>query len=138
MNGAGQSWWWITAIVVVCIIFYGALGWGILHGYRWFKRTAQASQQRAFEGLKVHPGPAPGLTGVVFHTYFGFIAFVTQTEYRFWAPPEDAREALWRLHRFNLIWGMFAYGALLIPLVSYGNYLAQKRSIRKQERMGEL
>ena len=52
---------------------------------------------------------------------------------RFWAPPQDAREALWRLHRFNLTWGMFAHGALLIPLVSYGNYLAQKRAIRRQE-----
>jgi hypothetical protein len=28
---------------------------------------------------------------------------------------------------------MFTYGALLIPLVSFGNDLAQRRSIRKQE-----
>jgi hypothetical protein len=68
---------------------------------------------------------------------YGFIAFVTQTEHRFWATPDDAREAFWRLHPFNLTWGLFARGAPLIPLVSFGNYLAQKRSIRNQE-IGQL
>ena len=68
----------------------------------------------------------------MFHTYYGFLVYVIQTEHRFWASPEDARVALWRLHRFNLVWGMFAYGALVIPLLSYGNYLAEKRSIDRQ------
>ena len=87
----------------------------------------------AFDGLKVHEGPAPGLVGVVLHTYYGFIVFVIQTEHRFWAPPDDAREALRRLHRFNLTWGIFAYGVLVIPLLSFGTYLFQLRSIRRQE-----
>jgi hypothetical protein len=68
----------------------------------------------------------------VFHTYHGLLAFVIQTEHRFWASPEDARIALWNLHKFNLIWGMFAYGALVIPLLSFGNYLAQMRSIARE------
>jgi hypothetical protein len=133
VNGASRPWWLIPAVIAGSILFYGALGWLILRGYRWLRRSAESSQWRAFEGLKVHPGPSPGLVAVEFRTYYGFIAFVTQTEHRFWAPPGDAREALWRLHRFNLSWGMFAYGALLIPLVSYINYLAQMRSIRRQE-----
>jgi hypothetical protein len=29
---------------------------------------------------------------------------------------------------------MFAYGVLVIPLLSYGNYLAQKSGISKQHR----
>ena len=70
---------------------------------------------------------------MVFHTYYGFIAFTQETKHHFWATPEDAREALGRLHRFNLVWGWFAHGAMLIPLVSYGNFLAQRRSIRRQE-----
>ena len=93
----------------------------------------ECTQFRAFEGLKIHGKPAPGLVAVVFHTYFGFIVFVIQTEHRFWAPPEDALEALRRLHRFNLSWGMFAYGVLVIPFLSLGNYLSQKKSIRRQE-----
>lgn len=104
----------------------------ILKGYRWLRRVSESSKRRAFEGLKIHDGPGPGLVVVVFHTYWGFFAFVSQHEHRFWAPPDDAREALWRLHRFNLGWGTFARGALLIPLLSYGNYLAQKRSISRQ------
>jgi hypothetical protein len=125
--------WLVPAIVALAIVFYVALGWVILKGYRWLKRVTEAAQWRAFEGLKIHDSPAPGLVLVVFHTYYGFIAFGIQTEHRFWAPPDDAREALWRLHRFNLTWGMFAYGALVIPLLSFGNYLAQRRSIRRQE-----
>ncbi len=105
----------------------------ILRGYPLLKRSAEPAQRRAYDGLKVHPGPAPGLVAVVFHTYYGVLAFVSQTEHRFWATPDDAREALLRLHRFNLSWGIFAYGALLIPPLSYVNYLAQKRSIRRQE-----
>jgi hypothetical protein len=125
--------WLVPAVIIASLAFYLALGWLILKGYRWLHGLAQASQRRAFAGLKIHGGPAPGLVGVVFHTYYGFIIFVVQTEHRFWAPPDDAREALRRLHRFNLSWGMFAYGVLVIPLLSFGNYLSQLRSIRRQE-----
>jgi hypothetical protein len=63
---------------------------------------------------------------------------VEQTVDRFWATLDEAREALRRLNRFNLRWGMLAYGALFIPLMSYAIYLAQRRSVRKQEiAMGE-
>ncbi|MHB1561728.1 MAG: hypothetical protein ACYC61_30130 [Isosphaeraceae bacterium] len=130
---AAQPGWLVPAVIAASVVFYGALGWVVLRGYRWLRRRAEFSQRRAVEGLKIHSGPAPGLVLVVFHTYYGFIAFVTQTEHRFWSTPDDARQALLRLHRFNLTWGMFAYGALLIPLVSFGNYLAQLRSIRRQE-----
>lgn len=71
----------------------------------------------------------------VFHTYHGFLAFFVQTEHRFRLTPDRARELLWRFHKFNLSWGLLAYGGpLIIPLMSYGNYLAQKRRIAKQER----
>lgn len=131
---AAESGGMVTAIVLISIVFCVALGWFILQAYRWLSRRADAARLRAFEGLKIHAGPAPGLVAVVFHTYYGFIAFVIQSELRFWAPPDDARKALWRLHRFNMTWGMLAYGMLVIPLLSMGNYLAQKRSIRRQER----
>jgi hypothetical protein len=69
---------------------------------------------------------------VRFHTYHGLLVYVIQTEHRFWASPKEARAALWRLHRFNLVWGMFARGLLIIPLLSYAHYLAQKRSIARR------
>ena len=133
MPGASPPFWLIPTLVIASVIVFAAFGWIILRGYRWVKRVAEDSQRRAYEGLKAHDGPAPGLVAVVFHTYYGFIVFVCQTEHRFWAPPGDGRQALSRLHRFNLSWGMFAYGALIIPLLSYGNYLTQMHSIRKQE-----
>jgi len=119
-------------MIVVGIVFYSLLGWGILRGYRRLSRSAGAALGRALEGLKIHPGPGPGLVSVIFHTYYGLVAF-QQTEHRFWAPPAVAREALRRMHRYNLRWGMFTYGVLLILLLSYGNLLAQRRSIDRQE-----
>jgi hypothetical protein len=130
---AAQPAWVIPAVIAFSIVLYGALGWVVLMGYRRLRRAAEDAQAHLFDGLEIHDGPGPGLVLVRFHTYYGLIAFVTQTEHRFWAPPDDARAALRRLHRFNLTWGLFARGAPLVPLVSLGNYLAQKRSIRKQE-----
>src|SRR5262245_26727726 len=122
----------VLILIVASVALYGATGRVILRGYRWWQGSAQSARLRAFEGLKHHTEPNPGLVKVLFHTYHGVLVVVTQVEHRFWTPPEDAREALWRLHRFNLGWGMLAYGALLIPLAACGNYLARKRSIRKQ------
>jgi hypothetical protein len=130
---ANQSALVITAVVLFSIVLYGALGWVILLGFRWLKRRAVAAQERALDGLELYDQPSPGLVSVRFHTYYGFLVFFVQTEHRFWASPHDAQEALSRLHRFNLVWGMLAKGAPLIPLVSFGNYLAQRRSVRKQE-----
>lgn len=70
----------------------------------------------------------------VFYTYEGFVIAAIQREHRFRLQPDSDRELLWQLHKFNLTWGMFAYGVLIVPLLSYANYLAQKPSIRKQER----
>jgi hypothetical protein len=117
---------WLISVIVLVLV--GAIVFFVL----WLRRSAGAAQQRAYSGLKVYTTPARGTVPVVFHTYYGFLVFVIQTEHRFWASPEDAQVALWRLHRFNLIWGLFAYGALVIPLLSYGNYLARKRLINRE------
>jgi hypothetical protein len=71
---------------------------------------------------------------LVFHTYHGVLLWVVQTKHRFRLPPDQARELLWRLHCFNLKWGLLAYLGFVVPLLSYLNYLAQKRSITRQER----
>lgn len=87
---------------------------------------------KCYEGIAVHAQPMTGDVQFVFHTYHGFLAFFAQTEHRISAPPEEARKLLWRLHRFNLTWGMFAAGAAFVPILSYFNYLAQKRALAKQ------
>jgi hypothetical protein len=133
MHGVEKPWWTVPAIVATAMVFCGGLGWVILQGYRWLNRQAQAAHARAFDGLKVHKEAAPGFVYVRFHTHYGFITFVRTTEHRFWAAPDDARVALRRLHHFNLVWGFFAHGAILIPIVSYVNFLMQRRSVRSQE-----
>ncbi len=74
----------------------------------------------------------PGDVGIVFHTYWGVVVFVAQTEWRFALPPEEARVVLREMHRSNLAWSNFAFGALVIPLLSLIEYRHQLRSIRLQ------
>lgn len=95
---------------------------------------ANRSRMRAFEGVRVAESASPGQVNVVFHTYSGVVVYVTQVEHRFWAAPDDALLVLSRLHRFNLTWGFFAYGALLIPILSFGNYWRQRRLVAKKGR----
>lgn len=114
----------LIVLVILCLL--------IVKAHRWFTAAADRAQQRAFEGVQVHHSPGPGLVEVIFHVYSGVLVFTRQVEYRFWATPDNARLVLWRLHRFNLAWGLFAYGALFIPLLSIGNYLAQRRRISRQ------
>jgi hypothetical protein len=124
--------WRDVLAILLTVLFLGALVGGIVGGYLWLKRSASAAQERAFSGLEIFSEPGPGRVLVVFHTYYGFLVYISQTEYRFWANPEAARTALWRLQRFNMLWGLFAAGLLFIPLLSTGSYWAQLRSIRKQ------
>jgi hypothetical protein len=122
----------IALSLAVMLTMFGALVVLIVKGHRRFRSTAERAQQKAFEGVEISETPRQGMVAVVFHTYYGLLVFTHQTEYRFWALPEDARLVLSRLNRFNLTWGFFACGAIFIPLLSLGNYWAQRARIRKQ------
>jgi hypothetical protein len=95
------------------------------------RRDPHPAERRAYHGLKIVMTPEPGTVYVSFRTYSRILGFVVHREHRFWASPRDARVALWRLHKFNLAWG-FVYGAFMVPLDSFGDYIAQKRSIGQQ------
>lgn len=114
-------------LVFAALFLFALFAW-------WISKCAERTSVRLFEGLELYPGPAAGLVEVVFHTYSGLLVFVTQREHRFWAHPEQARRALSRMHSFNCTWGLLAYGAAVIPLLSLGNCWAQKRRISKQMR----
>lgn len=87
---------------------------------------------RCFEGIQLHEVPEPGDVLLTYHTYRGFLLWVTQDEHRVHAPLADAERLLGRLLRFNLTWGMLSYGLLFIPFLAVGNYYVQRRSIREQ------
>jgi hypothetical protein len=67
-----------------------------------------------------------------YHTYSGLLFYVRQSEHRFTLPPRVAESTLRDLLMHTVKYGFFAYGALLIPVLAYLNYLAQQRSISKQ------
>lgn len=121
-------------IVLITVAVFVPVGVGVWKFYGWLRRSAEKAQRRLFEGCRIEGQPGEGLVGVTFHTYYGFLAFVTQTEYRFWASPEDAREILGRLQGFNLRWGWLAVGSILHLPLSCLSYLAQTRSIARQAR----
>lgn len=135
MKLAGQ-----ILVVVVAVLGSGIfmalivlLALWILKGMKRFGGATISQQSRLYEDVVVYDGPGPGLVHVVFHTYSGILFFAHQAEHRFWASPQDARTLLSRLHWFNLKWGIFAQGGILVPPLSLGNYWAQRRSIAKQE-----
>jgi hypothetical protein len=119
----------------VCgVLVLGLLAFAIPKGLRKFTSgSIQSQKSRFFAGVSIFNAPAPGLVSVVFHAYSGVLVFTHQVEYRFWASPADARTILARMNKYNWTRGFFAYGALFIPLLSWANLAAQKRSIARQE-----
>ncbi len=113
--------------VLIGIIAFGAF---LFFG---FEALAKRSLRKRLAGLHPHQVALPGDVVLSYHTYHGFLVWFTQTHHCFALRPDDARKLLGRLLRFNLVWGFFAYGALVIPLLALGNYLAQRRSIATQE-----
>lgn len=128
---APNAWRFVFAFFVAIVLF-GGLAFIVLKSFKGFRTAAERAQARAFAGIPTLARPAPGMVGVVFHTYYGVLVHTEQTEHRFWAKPDDARLVLRRLHHFNMVWGVTAHGAVLIPLLSIGNYVAQRRKIAKQ------
>jgi len=88
---------------------------------------------RRLSGARSLEGRLPGDVGVVFHTYWGILVFIVQTEWKFALPADDARAILWEMHRSNLVWSNLAFGAVVIPPLSLIEYRQQLRSIRMQE-----
>jgi hypothetical protein len=127
---------WQNIIPIIFLVFLlGAVGFLIVlivKGHRKLVSRTDRAHLGLFEDLPTSTQTGPGLVFVVFHTYYGFLVFVHQLEHRFWASPDDARQILARLNRFNLTRGFFAYGALVIPILSLMNYWVQLRRIRKQ------
>ena len=107
------------------IAFYVGLGWGILKLYRWYRRRAETSLERAYAGLKSHWPAGEGDVTLLFHTYYGFFVWFTQIEHRVALPADQARELLKRLNLCPFVIG--------VPLLSLVHYWEQMRSIRRQE-----
>jgi hypothetical protein len=120
---------------IVLLVMLGAFALWLFRGY---EGMARAALKRAFEDLDIHAAVAPRDVVLKYHTYHGFLAWGTETAHTVILPPEDARKLLGRLLRFNLSWGLAAHGGILVPPLAVGNYIAQRRSITRQERAAAL
>jgi hypothetical protein len=96
-------------------------------------RNPEVKFRRVYAGTETFTEPVPDSVFVRFHTYDGFLVWVREHEHAFYALPEEARELLRRLHRYNLTRGILAAGGRFVPFISYFNYKAQLRSIAAQE-----
>jgi len=107
----------------------------VLWGKRAFDRGAEGALARIYRAAERNERAFSAETPrveFVYHTYSGILVYVNQAEHRFALPYPVARQTLDELLRYNLRWGFFAYGALLIPVLAYLNHRAQSRSIARQ------
>jgi hypothetical protein len=117
----------LLALVAVPVFF--------IWGKRVFDRRALESLQQIYAAADRQArafGPSTPQVEFTYHTYSGILFYVTQSEHRFSLPYPAAEATLSSLFKHTMKYGFFAYGALLIPGLAYLNYLAQRRSIRKQ------
>jgi len=71
----------------------------------------------------------PGMVDFVFHKYSGFLVFVVQTRIAVALPAVEAEALLRRLVRHNLTWGLFAYGGIFVPILTYFEWRTQTKRI---------
>ena len=124
----------IGLFVAAMIGAFVLVGWGILWSYRAFNRHAEAALWRTYDGLDANLTPRKGDVRLRFHTYHGLLLWFVQTEHDGFLTPDRARELLGRLNRYNCSWGILSRGLVIVPALSFGNYLVQSRTIRAQVR----
>jgi hypothetical protein len=119
----------IFILIAVPLLLIAFPLWLLFGGLRTFALRPLARQ---FEDIVLHDPPEPGDVSFTYHTYRGLLLWVTQEEHRVSAPIVEAEKLLNRLWRFNLSWGLLSRGFLFIPFLATGNYLTQRRAIRRQ------
>lgn len=120
-----------TSLILGCFV---GVGFAISKLSRWYLAAANRAQGQVFAGTSASPEAHRGSVQVVFHTYASFLVIVRQTEHRFWAVPSEARLILSRLNRHNFAWGLWGPGGVYVPILSLGNYWAQLKRIKAQEK----
>lgn len=129
---ADTSPWQIARLIVLAV----GVGTVIFLFFKGYEMLAGHFLSRTYAGLDRHDPPLAGDVAVTYHTYHGLVIWFTQVTHDVALPADQARILLRRMMWFNLTWGMLTWGAVFIPFLSVGNYLAQLRSIRRQESEG--
>ena len=122
-----------ATLAAVLLVLIGIPIFLLTGGLRAFGLNALV---RRFHDVRLHDVPQPGDVCFRYHTYRGFLLWFVQAEHIVIAPAEDAERLLGRLLRYNLSWGLLSAGTLYMLPLACANYVAQKRSIRRQKARG--
>jgi len=125
--------WRITGVLI--IIGVTVVGIFMFRAFRW---TQEAKFRRVYDGIVFQSVPKPDTVLVTFCTYDGFLAWVTETTHHGYATADDARLLLRRLHYYNLTWGLFCYGMIFVPFISFFHYRQQMKAIDRQSNISEM
>jgi hypothetical protein len=101
----------------------------VIWNIRKTKREGGARFYEGIEGVRAGGEPGPGEVRLVYHTYSGFLIYVVQQTHDVVLPADRAMIVLERMLKHNLTRGLFAYGVLVIPILSYFEYRKQRRNI---------
>jgi hypothetical protein len=126
--------------VVLIVGLLVAVAWPFLKLFHFYQAASLRALERIYAevGVNEPPGHGEPLVEIEFYTHHGLLFWTTETKHQLTLPYEKAGELLRRLHRFNLKWGILAYGALFIPFISLFNCWSQRRRMRRQmERVRE-
>ena len=118
--------------ILINILIWVVVGVLLLYSVRWFNKRARTRLESICLGANDSKSVELHKVRVTYHTYYGILVWVTQQQHEFTLPPEEAKVLLRKLKNFNMKFGISAYGFIFIPILSYGNYWAQLRSIKMQ------
>lgn len=120
----------ILLAIAVLLTFVGVIYFVLSGG---IEKIGLKSLRRRFSGLTLRDAPRPNDVYLRYHTYRGLLVWCIQEEHPVYASARDAEELLRRLLWFNLTWGLLGYGLLFVPFLATGNYVVQRRSIKRQQ-----
>jgi hypothetical protein len=133
-RGAGLAARLDMLIVLGLFIAAGFALFGVFRLARWHDQWCERELAALLAVPPLERESEGPLVRVVFHTYRGLLVRTTQQEHRFVGTAPWALEWLDRLHGFNLRSNWKNPGSLWIPLLSWWNLVAQRRSVRRQAR----
>lgn len=125
-------------VALMILVFIGVPVLVLRHGRvseprgvdRIYKRVERQLRRRVPAAPEADP-----LVEIEFHTYSGFLLYLTQRRHHHILPASEAEVLLWHLHCYNLARSLgIMPGVIFIPFVSFTNYQIQLRRIRRARR----
>ena len=116
---------------LICILVVAGVALGLgLPAYLGilFYRKYQANAKSKLDSILAsyhYVGNNDAAHQVIFHTYHGFLIWGTQIKHVIQFDPNNIEPVINQLNglkSFNFKWGLFAYGALFIPVLTYFEY----------------